>query len=68
MQTDVVEDSRDWAALWNAEPTKMENIVSELAVGAGGKIRLCRERLGESALGDTFGLLVDVLYLKRMKR
>ena len=52
-----MEDSRDWAALWNAEPTKMENIISELAVGAGGKIRLCRERLGESALGDTFGLL-----------
>lgn len=46
----------------------MENIISELAAGAGGKIGLCRERLGGSALGDTFGLLGDVLYLKRMKR
>lgn len=56
------------AALWNAESTKMENIISELAAGAGGKIGLCRERLGGSALGDTFGLLGDVLYLKKMKR
>lgn len=46
----------------------MENIISELAVGAGGKIGLCGDRLGESALDDTFGLQGDVLYLKRMKR
>lgn len=48
------------AALRNAKPTKMENVISELAVGAGGKIGLCRKRLGEGALGDVFGLLGDV--------
>ena len=49
-------------------PTKMGNVISELAVGAAGKMRLCRKRLGESALSDILVSWVPFLYLKKMKR
>lgn len=53
------------AAFQNTEPTKIGNVISELVVGAGSKMGLCRKRLG--ALGDISLFWVTFFYLKRMK-
>ena len=60
--------SRDWGCSVECGVHQDGKYNFGIGCGAGGKIGLCGERLGESVLGDTFGLRGDVLYLKRLKR